>query len=457
MHFFISSFTLKKNKGDLGLLFAIIAFVTIIIGSFAAIQVLKKPQLPSKAYDSGNCGTICSKPSDCKEIDSQQGIGLTCPESIGICLPTNGQPQCDFEKTSKGFGLCNAFCTEDRMCDNDLVCDLSSFSSPTYRSCVPKNDSIDCDGQEIIHKTPVITETPTPTEKPTTCHFNPITYIKLKLDTGSLVNITSQIERNIAQWTTQNDRSPQSYVHFSESGIIAFDAIDMTDKTYCCGLDNTEAGFSANPKKTYLVDKDPPFDNGDHASVTLTNMATSHDARYRILEKCDNTGKCFKVSDGDVNANTINNLPVGCLSYQFGWIVTCAGKDCYGYTAPSATPTPTATVTPTKTPTPTVTSAPTATPTIAISSTPTATPTITRAPSRSPSIARASITPIAPTINPAILCRPTDINTDGYTNTVDFAYIIKRYRQRTDIIRADINCDNKVNAFDVSLLLKFFN
>ena len=163
MRYCIRNISCHKYRGDLGLTIAIVLFVTLLVGSFVGIQILKKPTGPSSAYLAGDCGTVCEQVSDCKRIDSEQGIGLTCAENIGRCMPANGQPQCDLEERSGGFGLCNSLCTENRMCDDDLKCDLSLPTSPTYRTCIPKNNLIDCDGVQIIHITPTITSTPTPT------------------------------------------------------------------------------------------------------------------------------------------------------------------------------------------------------------------------------------------------------------------------------------------------------
>lgn len=63
-------------------------------------------------------------------------------------------------------------------------------------------------------------------------------------------------------------------------------------------------------------------------------------------------------------------------------------------------------------------------------------------------------TPTATPPTSRYACRTTDSNNDGATNTLDYAYLIKRYRQNNDILKADLNCDGRVNAGDASILLE---
>lgn len=111
---------------------------------------------------------------------------------------------------------------------------------------------------------------------------------------------------------------------------------------------------------------------------------------------------------------------------------------------PSSTQTPTATPTRTPTPIPSHTPSPTRTPTPTI--TPTRTPTPTVSPTRTPT-PTATPTP-TPTVPPATT---GDLNNDNTVNVFDLSLLLSAWN--TNNSQRDFNHDGTINVFDLSILL----
>jgi|SRR3989344_4328820 len=186
------------------------------------------------------------------------------------------------------------------------------------------------------------------------CVFNPTAFVKIDIG-AQVLPLTTTLDPKIFDngvWQTQNDRSVTSFLGLDgATGLIAKKPV--VDSMYCCGDAgfNNEAGWRA--KRSYKVGQ------GELASVRLIIK----DPRYKVVKQCpydqnnpDNP-KCQPVSSNPSRlwSNEIDQLPVDCLKYSYGWIVKCEGEGC-----PQTAITPMPTIA--TQPSPTIVSGPTPTP-----------------------------------------------------------------------------------------------
>src|SRR3989344_3207201 len=181
-----------------------------------------------------------------------------------------------------------------------------------------RNFLVTCVVQEtygwIVESTtqPTPTDNPRPTSvtlptvtPPNACVFITTAFVKLRIN-GQDVPLTSSLEPDVVNWTASNSvgftGKLGSTGSFTTGGAVG---------DYCCGVDNSASGFLNG--KSYKVDKTLPY--GDlpwsRAQVTLN----FNKAKYRIVETCNELGCAHNSS------SVISQLPVGCMKYDYGWIL----------------------------------------------------------------------------------------------------------------------------------------
>ncbi len=159
---------------------------------------------------------------------------------------------------------------------------------------------------------------PTPTVQPTKpprCIFNPKSFVKIR-ENGT-DKLLTEAGSDATQWSTMNDKRISKFGD-SVAFRTAFDkdgrhqpcgeaGCDLTGKKWCC-VDNANT-----PNDSYDLEKDPDF-----ANITLFYPKD----KFKIVAKCDHTGKCVDVNENDPLANRVDKLPIGCGQiYDYGWVV----------------------------------------------------------------------------------------------------------------------------------------
>ncbi|MGB4965531.1 MAG: hypothetical protein WBO77_00255 [Microgenomates group bacterium] len=162
---------------------------------------------------------------------------------------------------------------------------------------------------------------PVPTVEPTdapSCIFNPVAYVKIRENGQD--TLFPEVGNDAEEWSTTNDKRLKKYgdevfyrAPFDEDGQLqpcGPDGCDLTGEKYCCVDDNNTPADSYNLRKK-------PY---DIASVFLYYPKD----KFRIVAKCDHTGKCTEIGEDDSQAaaRRVDKLPVGCgQEYSYGWVV----------------------------------------------------------------------------------------------------------------------------------------
>ncbi len=360
-----SNSRLKSQRGDLGLTLAIASLVFMVVGSIVGTRVADKQALntsSSAASCTGgaksNCGGSCGCNSDCNRLDSDLRFELQCDLRSRTCVPSSsrnscsgGTPKVDVVKRDIGQA-----CSSDADCKSHLLCSSRTRTcfdpnssgggfSPgqpagaictNHAQCASRNcTSGRCSSVQAPTSTfgggsgrlPGGSQCTLPTQcqsgscvsgvcsggvggpgggvvpKPTggSCTFQTTASVKFVNSSGREI----QVPDGVSSWSIRNTAGAQG--NFSSNGIIS--AGGPISGEYCCGTDNTEAGYRAG--RSYKI--------GDPATVTL-NFDSS---KYRVVST-------FGPGSGGSSA-TITGLPTGCGTYSYGWTLTCVNAaDCGG-------------------------------------------------------------------------------------------------------------------------------